>query len=165
MWAGIRNAQCEDIEAACQAIWAGAKLYVASDVPFFATKQGRTMGYSYAIVGAIRRMTRAPFVLTGKPSLQALRFAARKLGIPVRNLAVVGDDPAVEIIMARRGGATAFGVTTGVMKYEDWVRESGNRRPHKILNEIRDVLEYASQPLAGRKAVAGIHRSDQHDGD
>ena len=48
----------KDIEAACQAIWAGAKLYVASDVPFFATKQGRTMGYSYAIVGAIRRMTR-----------------------------------------------------------------------------------------------------------
>ena len=36
----------KDIEAACQAIWAGARLYVASDVPFFATKQGRTMGYS-----------------------------------------------------------------------------------------------------------------------
>jgi 4-nitrophenyl phosphatase len=48
------------IEAACHAIWAGARLYVASDVPFFATKQGRAMGYSYAIVGAIRRMTRAP---------------------------------------------------------------------------------------------------------
>ncbi|MEA3182221.1 MAG: hypothetical protein QOI59_5744, partial [Gammaproteobacteria bacterium] len=48
-----------DIEAACQAIWAGAKLYVASDVPFFATRQGKTMGYSYAIVGAIRRMTKA----------------------------------------------------------------------------------------------------------
>ncbi len=50
-----------DIETACRAIWAGAKLYVASDVPFFATKQGRSMGYSYAIVGAIRRMTKAPF--------------------------------------------------------------------------------------------------------
>ena len=36
---------------------AGAKLYVASDVPFFATRHGRTIGYSYAIVGAIRRVT------------------------------------------------------------------------------------------------------------
>jgi 4-nitrophenyl phosphatase len=132
----------KDIEAACQAIWAGAKLYVASDVPFFATRQGRAMGYSYAIVGAIRRMTRAPMILTGKPSLHALRFVARKLGVPVRNVAVVGDDPAVEIIMARRGGATAFGVTTGVMKREDWERQTGKRRPHHLLNDLRDLLSY-----------------------
>ncbi len=72
----------KDIEAACQAIWSGAKLYVASDVPFFATKQGRTMGYSYAIVGAIHRMTKAPTIITGKPSLYALRFVAKKLRIP-----------------------------------------------------------------------------------
>jgi 4-nitrophenyl phosphatase len=132
----------KDIEAACQAIWAGAKLYVASDVPFFATRQGRAMGYSYAIVGAIRRMTRAPMILTGKPSLHAMRFVARKLGVPVRHVGVVGDDPAVEIIMARRGGATAFGVTTGVMKHEDWERQTGKRRPHHLLNDLRDLLAY-----------------------
>jgi 4-nitrophenyl phosphatase len=138
----------KDIEAACQAIWAGAKLYVASDVPFFATRQGRSMGYSYAIVGAIRRMTQARMILTGKPSLHAMRFIARKLGIPVRAVAVVGDDPAVEIIMARRGGATAFGVTTGVMKQADWERESGQRRPHYVLNDLRELLSNgAIQPL------------------
>ena len=130
----------KDIEAACQAIWAGAKLYVASDVPFFATRQGRAMGYSYAIVGAIRRMTKAPMILTGKPSLHAMRFVARKLGVPVRDVGVVGDDPAVEIIMARRGGATAFGVTTGVMKQADWERETGKRRPHFVLNDLRELL-------------------------
>jgi len=130
----------KDIEAACQAIWAGAKLYVASDVPFFATQQGRAMGYSYAIVGAIRRMTKAPMILTGKPALHAMRFVARKLGVPVRDVGVVGDDPAVEIIMARRGGATAFGVTTGVMKQADWERETGKRRPHFVLNDLRELL-------------------------
>ena len=51
----------KDIEAACMhAIWNGAKIYVASDVPFFATKHGSHDGLSYAIVGAIRRVTRAP---------------------------------------------------------------------------------------------------------
>jgi 4-nitrophenyl phosphatase len=130
----------KDIEAACQAIWAGAKLYVASDVPFFATRQGRAMGYSYAIVGAIRRMTKAPMILTGKPSAHAMRFVARQLGIPVRHVGVVGDDPAVEIIMARRGGATAFGVTTGVMKQADWDRETGKRRPDYVLNDLRDLM-------------------------
>jgi 4-nitrophenyl phosphatase len=122
----------KDIEAACHAIWAGAKMYVASDVPFFATRQGRAMGYSYAIVGAIRRMTKASMILTGKPSLHALRFVA--------TVGVVGDDPAVEIIMARRGGATAFGVTTGVTTAEDWERQSGVRRPHRVLTQIRDLL-------------------------
>jgi 4-nitrophenyl phosphatase len=130
----------KDIEAACQAIWSGAKMYVASDVPFFATRQGRAMGYSYAIVGAIRRMTKAPSILTGKPSLHALRFVAKRLGIPTHSVGVVGDDPAVEIIMARRGGATAFGVTTGVMKEDDWARETGKRRPHRVLAQIRELL-------------------------
>jgi HAD superfamily hydrolase (TIGR01450 family) len=131
----------KDIEAACHAIWSGAELYVASDVPFFATSQGRTMGYSYAIVGAIRRMTKAPFILTGKPSLHALRFIARKLGIPARSVGVVGDDPAVEIIMARRGGATAFAVATGIMTEAEWARQTGKRRPHRVLTGIRELLD------------------------
>ena len=136
----------KDIEAACHAIWSGAKLYVASDVPFFATRQGKTMGYSYAIVGAIRRMTKAPAILTGKPSLHALRFVAKKLGAPTRSVAVVGDDPAVEIIMARRGGAMAFGVATGVMSQADWARETGRRRPHRVLGGIGDLLSCGAIP-------------------
>jgi HAD superfamily hydrolase (TIGR01450 family) len=130
----------KDIEAACNAIWAGAKLYVASDVPFFATKHGRTMGYSYAIVGAIRRLTKARVLLTGKPSLHALRFVAKRLKLPIRDIAVVGDDPLVEIIMARRGGATALGVVTGMTKIEDWARQPESHRPHRVLEDIRDIL-------------------------
>ena len=130
----------KDIEAACNAIWRGAKMYVASDVPFFATKGGRTMGYSYAIVGAIKRVTRAPSIITGKPSQHALRFVAKRLGLPASAVGVVGDDPNVEIIMARKGGATAFGVTTGVMTAEDWERQSGARRPHRVLTRIKDLL-------------------------
>jgi 4-nitrophenyl phosphatase len=130
----------KDIEAASHAIWAGAKLYVASDVPFFASKQGRTIGYSYAIVGAIRRLTKAPATLTGKPSLHALRFVAKRLGVPMRAVGVVGDDPLVEIVMAHRGGATAMGVTTGVTTAEDWSRQPAMRRPHHVLPSLRDVL-------------------------
>jgi len=132
------------IESACHAIWAGAQLYVASDVPFFATKQGRAMGYSYAISGAIRRVTRAPMILTGKPSLHALRFVARRLGLRQRDLGVVGDDPSVEIIMARRGGAKAFAVTTGVTASEEWARQAGLRRPEHVLKRLGDILESVS---------------------
>jgi 4-nitrophenyl phosphatase len=147
----------KDIETACHAIWAGAKLYVASDVPFFATKQGRTIGYTYAIVGAIRRVTRAPIILTGKPSLHALRFVATRLALPVREIGVVGDDPIVETLMARRGGATAFGVTTGVTTIEDWMRQPPARRAHRVLGDLRDVLGYVVR-RDGQKIIGGRER-------
>ena len=130
-----------DIEAACQAIWAGARLYVASTVPFFATRHGRTMGYSSAIVGAIRHMTHAPMILTGKPSVHALRLVARRLGVRMRQVAVVGDDPGVEIVMARRAGAVAFAVTTGVMDAAEWGRQKGLRRPHRVLAGVHELLD------------------------
>jgi 4-nitrophenyl phosphatase len=143
----------KDIELACNAIWAGAKLYAASDVPFFATRQGRTIGYSFAIIASIRRLTKAPLILTGKPSLHALRFVARKLGIPVSKMCVVGDDPLVEGIMARRGGAVMLGVTTGMTRREDWLRQPATRQPHRILLDLRDLLKL---PAIGRGRDAAI---------
>jgi 4-nitrophenyl phosphatase len=131
----------KDIEAACNAIWAGAKLYAASDVPFFATKQGRTIGYTFAILGAIRRLTHARVNLTGKPSLHALRFVARKMGIHPCKVCVVGDDPLVEAIMAHRGGATMIGVTTGMTTREEWMRQPEMRRPHHVLTDLRELLK------------------------
>jgi len=131
----------KDIEAAVKAIWNGADLYVASDVPFFATSDGKTMGYSYAISAAVRRITRAPMTLTGKPSLHALRLVSKKLAIPMTRVGVVGDDPLVEMIMARRGGALGFGVTTGISKARDWARQPLGRRPHRVLLSLRELLD------------------------
>lgn len=132
----------KDIEAAAKAIWNGAELYVASDVPFFATAGGKSMGYSYAISAAVRRVTNAPMILTGKPSLHALRFVAKKLGIPMRRIGVVGDDPLVEMIMARRGGAVGFGVTTGITKASDWMKQPPGRRPHRVLRSLDEILRF-----------------------
>lgn len=130
----------KDIETAAHAIWNGAKLYSASDVPFFATRQGRAIGYSFAIVGAIRRLTRAPVRVMGKPSLHALRFVARRLGTVMPHVGVVGDDPVVEGIMARRGGATALAVTTGTTTHEQWLSQPERCRPHRVLADLREVL-------------------------
>jgi HAD superfamily hydrolase (TIGR01450 family) len=134
----------KDIEAACNAIWSGAKLYVASDVPFFASRAGRTIGYSYAITAAIRRLTKVPAVITGKPSVHALKFIAKQLGIRKSEVGVVGDDPLVEMIMARRGGATGFGVCTGTTSRVQWAKQPLNRRPHRILENVGALLAIRS---------------------
>jgi HAD superfamily hydrolase (TIGR01450 family) len=135
----------KDIEAAANAIWNGAELYVASDVPYFATAAGKTMGISYAITAAVRKITRAPMILTGKPSLHALRLVARRLGVPMRRVAVVGDDPLVEMIMASRGGAVGLGVITGMTSAAAWAGEPLNKRPHRVLRHLSDVLRLVPQ--------------------
>jgi HAD superfamily hydrolase (TIGR01450 family) len=131
----------KDIETACHAIWQGAELYVASDVPFFATRGGRSIGYSHAIVAAIKSLAPVKATITGKPSQIALRFVARKLGAKVREIAVVGDDPALEPGMARRGGATGFGVMTGLYNADDWAAQPPANRPHRLLRAVGDLLE------------------------
>jgi 4-nitrophenyl phosphatase len=130
----------KDIEAACNAIWKGAKLYVASDVPFFASRAGRTIGYSYAITAAVRRLTRAPVIVTGKPSTYAMSFVARALGVKKNEVGVIGDDPLVEMIMARRGGATGFGVCSGTTSRAQWAKQAVSRRPHKVLEGVGELL-------------------------
>ena len=100
------------------------------------------MGYSHAIAAAVRRLTRAPMILTGKPSLHALRLVAKRLNVPMRRVGVVGDDPLVEMIMARRGGAIGFGVITGMTQAHDWVRQPRNRRPHRVLKDVRELLTH-----------------------
>ncbi len=149
----------QDIETACHAIWAGAELCVASDVPFFATRQGRTIGYSHAITAGIRRLTHAPMTLTGKPSIRALRFVAQRLGVPMRALAVVGDDPAVEVLMARRGGARALAVTTGITRREEWLEQPRSRRPDAILGDLREVLDFLGATAAPRRRRVTASRS------
>jgi 4-nitrophenyl phosphatase len=134
------DCRMKDIEAAAKAIWNGAELYVASDVPFFATAGGKTMGYSYAISAAVRRITCAPMILTGKPSLHALRLVAKRLAIPMTKVGVVGDDPVVEMIMARRGGAVGFGVSTGISRAPDWAKQRAGRRPHRVLRSLSELL-------------------------
>jgi len=57
-------------------------------------------------------------------------------------------------MMARRGGATGFGVTTGVTSHEEWARQKGTRRPHRILAGIRDLISSGAVPLAAPAALA-----------
>jgi NagD protein len=102
------------LEAACHAVWDGASMYSCSQTAFFAVAGGRALGTSRAISAMIRSLTGCRVRVVGKPSLDALRSAAERLGVPATRLAVVGDDPELEVRMARRGRALAIAVGTGL---------------------------------------------------
>ena len=128
-----------DIHAACEAVLAGAALFSASDVPFFASKGGRAFGYSCAIGGAIARVTGREPEVTGKPSIPAMTFVAAKLGVPASAVVVIGDDPRVETEMARLGDAMGIGVTTGTTSAEEWAAQAPERRPHRVIDSLAEL--------------------------
>lgn len=135
-----REVTLDDIEAACNAVWGGAGLYSASMAPFFATAGGRAMGTSVAIVSAIQGVTGCEARVLGKPAVDALRCVGGYLGLEPEQLAVVGDDPALEVPMARRGGALAIGVETGLARQADFQRLPDAERPHLVVPDIGRLL-------------------------
>lgn len=128
------------LEAACYAIWGGAKLYSASQSLFFATADGRSLGTSRAICGVIEAVTGAQPEIVGKPSPHLLRGAAGRLEVLPEDLAVVGDDPELETPMAHACGSLAIWVATGVGTSTDLEELPGPKQPHLILSGIDELF-------------------------
>jgi 4-nitrophenyl phosphatase len=136
----FREFTMDHLEAACHAVWAGAELYSASETPFFASAGGRALGTSRAISAMIRSITGCSLTITGKPSLDALRAAAARLGVPARRLVVVGDDPLLEVPMAHRGRALAVAVDTGLGGPDAYDHLPPRRRPQLHLRGVDELL-------------------------
>jgi HAD superfamily hydrolase (TIGR01450 family) len=128
------------IHLACERVLEGAALLTASDVPFFATKDGRSFGYSCAINGAIARVTGREPEPCGKPSELALRLVAEQLGVAEEDVGVVGDDAMAEMQMARAGGALGIAVTSGSTSRAQWAAQPHERSPHVVIDSVADLL-------------------------
>jgi NagD protein len=126
----------ESLEAAVEAVAGGAAYYSASQSPYFATSEGRSLGSSRAISAVVTDLTGCAVTVVGKPSLIALETAARRLGLAPSELAVVGDDPELEVPMAHRGGAFAVAVHTGIGHVESFSHLPEDVRPHLDLPDL-----------------------------
>jgi 4-nitrophenyl phosphatase len=126
--------------AACHAVWGGAELYSCSQTPFFAVDGGRALGTSRAISAMITSLTGCGLGVVGKPSLDALRSAADRLGARPTQLAVVGDDPELEVPMALRGRALAIAVGTGLGGPGAYDSLPASRRPHLQVRGVDELL-------------------------
>jgi len=130
----------DHIHLAAGRVLDGAGFYTASDVPFFATQEGPAFGYSCAINGAIARVTGQQPQVTGKPSQLAMDFVSARLGLPPCEIAVIGDDPRVEIEMARAGGALGVGVTSGTTSRAQWAAQAPEHRPDLVIEGVGELL-------------------------
>jgi HAD superfamily hydrolase (TIGR01450 family) len=138
----FREFDFEALEAACHSLWNGARLVTASNVPFFATANGRAIGASFPINAMLTAMTRKRPRILGKPSAEAFDTALTIMGLPKSasaQVVVVGDDPALEMRMANAAGAMSIGLATGIMGSEADL--PARDRPSVLLNDLQVLLE------------------------
>lgn len=128
------------IHLACERVLDGAAFLTASNVPFFATREGRSFGYSCAINGAVARVTGVEPEPCGKPSALALRLIAEQLGLAEEDVGVVGDDAVAEMQMARAGGAIGIAVASGSTSRDQWATQPESRAPHVVIDSVEDLL-------------------------
>ncbi|HZF15095.1 MAG TPA: HAD family hydrolase [Steroidobacteraceae bacterium] len=147
----FREFTMSDLEAACTAVERGATLGTASMSLYFATAGGKAIGTSRAICAMVTSVTGARPRIFGKPSLAALRSASRKLGIATRHLAVLGDDPTLEVEMAHRGRALAIGVRSGVAGTSEFDKMPRDRRAHILVHNVGELHRLYLQSLGNQK--------------
>ena len=136
----FREFTVTEIEAAVYAVWSGAQLYSCSQSLFFASADGKTLGTSRLISAAISDLTGARIQIVGKPALDAIRSAARRLGVKTSELAVMGDDPSLEIVMAHRGKALAIAVHSGIGGAAEFRKLPAAQRPHIAVDNVAKLL-------------------------
>lgn len=138
----FREFDFNSLEAACHSLWHGARLVTASNVPFFATENGRAIGASFPINAMLTAMTRKRPRILGKPSKIAFETALAIMGLPrsaIREVIVVGDDPALEMRMANSVGAYSIGLSTGIMGSAAALPEKD--RPSTLLKDLSPLLD------------------------
>lgn len=139
MMGWTRDFGVPNLEAVCEAIWAGAVPFAGSDAPFFAGANGKILGVSGAVAAMVTKVTgQAPTVL-GKPSTLGLDMSANILGCDVDEIAVIGDDPLLEIMMARKAGSLAIGVTTGIADQDAFNAVEPDLRAHLVIPSLSQL--------------------------
>lgn len=136
-----REFSLDEIEAACNAVENGAQLFAASLVKSFRRGNRQVIGSSRAICDVIQSVTGATAESIGKPSPLALKSAAGRLEKDVSEIVVVGDDPELEIRMAREGGATAIAVESDPGRNSNSRDSAEAHRPDATVRNLEELLQ------------------------
>ena len=100
-----------------------------------------------AIAAALTNATGVPVTVFGKPETAGLEIVSALTGARPQEMAIIGDDPKLEIRMGRRAGAYCIGVTTGIVDAAGFGAQPEAERAHQVLPSLHGLL---SQPVFAR---------------
>jgi 4-nitrophenyl phosphatase len=119
------------LAVAMSAIAAGARLVATNADARYPTPAGFLPGAG-AIVAALATATGATPEVIGKPEPAMFRAILEASGVPAAETVVVGDNPASDVIGARRAGCAAILVLTGVADAASAAALDPEATPHAV---------------------------------
>ena len=128
------------LERGARAILGGARLLTGSYVPAYAGANGPIFSRGAMLTAALAKVTGRRPVVVGKPSRAAVRTIVERLGVPSSELAVIGDDLALDIALGRLGGSRTILVRSGISGRVDLDRVAPRHRPDAVVDEVSDLL-------------------------
>ena len=131
------------LAVAMTAVAAGARLIATNADTRYPTPIGFLPGAG-SIVAALATATGASPEVIGKPAPAMFEAILGSSGVAAAEAVVVGDNPAADVVGARRAGCAAILVLTGVATAEAADALEGTERPDAIARdpyEVRHLLE------------------------
>jgi HAD superfamily hydrolase (TIGR01450 family) len=128
------------LERAARAITRGAPLFTGSYVRGYAGASGMIFSRGAMITAAIAKVTGARPRVLGKPSRAAVAELGARLGVPTREVAVIGDDLGMDIALGRMGGSRTVLVRSGISGDIDLDGVPADRRPDAVIDAVADLL-------------------------
>ncbi len=119
----------------------GAQILALQKNRYWQTEEGLTIDAG-AIVAALEYATDKKATIIGKPSKDFFSQAAKMLGIPPRELAMVGDDIEMDVGGARKAGMLGILVKTG--KYRPELVEKSKIQPDVVIDSIAGLTKFVS---------------------
>jgi HAD superfamily hydrolase (TIGR01450 family) len=135
------EARFEMLEHAARAVTRGAPLFTGSYVRGYAGANGIIFSRGAMVTAAIAKVTGARPRVLGKPSRAAAREIELRLGVPTREIAVIGDDLGMDIALGRLGGSRTILVRSGISGGIDLSQVPTRQRPDGVIDGVADLLD------------------------
>jgi HAD superfamily hydrolase (TIGR01450 family) len=138
--AHLQDVSLDEVERAARAVTRGAPLFTGSYVRGYAGANGIIYSRGAMITAAIAKVGGGRPRVLGKPSRAALAALQARLGVPTRDMAVIGDDLWMDIALGRMGGSRTVLVRSGISGAIDLAAVPEARRPDAVIGGVADLL-------------------------
>lgn len=139
--AHVEEADLSEMERAARAVERGAPLLTGSYARGYAGARGIIYSRGAMVTAGIAKVTGARPRVVGKPSRAAVEEVSKRLGLPTREVVVIGDDVGMDIALGRLGGSRTVLVRSGISGANRLDNLPASRRPDAVIDGVADLLE------------------------
>ena len=140
--AHLQDVPLAEVERAARAITTrDAPLFTSSYVRGYAGANGIIFSRGAMITAAIAKVSGARPRVLGKPSRAAVTALEDRLGVPARDIAVIGDDLSMDVALGKLGDSRTVLVRSGISAQIDLGTVAPKRRPDAAIDGVADLLD------------------------